>query len=89
MAITPEQAIHVQGIRNGQRWTVTQGTDPTPIGEHPTRAEAESDARMHAQTFGFEYVVVHELDGDELLLRIPDPDPQPPYPGGAKGAPAG
>jgi hypothetical protein len=81
--------IHVRGIRHGQRWTVTQDDDPTPIGEHATRAEAETDARMHAQTFGHERIVVHERDGDELLLRVDDPDPQPPYPGGAKGAPAG
>jgi hypothetical protein len=33
--------------------------------------------------------MVHELDGDELLLEVPDPDPQPPYPGAARGAPAG
>ncbi|MEA2255878.1 MAG: hypothetical protein QOG35_1923, partial [Solirubrobacteraceae bacterium] len=46
-------------------------------------------ARAHALTFGYKRIMVHELDGDELLLEVPDPDPQPPYPGAARGAPAG
>jgi hypothetical protein len=82
-------AVHVRGIRNGERWIVVGEDDVTPISEHRTRADAETAARAHAQTFGYEHIIVHELDGDELLLRVPDPDPQPPYPGGAKGAPAG
>lgn len=85
-----ERAVHVRGIRHGERWIMTVEEDPaTPIGEYATRAEAETAARAHAQTFGYPRVIVHELDGDERLLAIPDPDPQPPYPGGAKGAPAG
>jgi hypothetical protein len=82
-------AVHVRGIRHGERWVVTLDDDPTPISEHRTRAEAEIAAREHALAFGYERLVVHELDGDELLLRLPDPDPQPPYPGAARGAPAG
>ncbi|MEA2177315.1 MAG: hypothetical protein QOG77_612 [Solirubrobacteraceae bacterium] len=84
-----EHAVHVWGIRHGERWTVTVDDDPTPIVERRTRAEAETDARAHAETFGYEYVVVHELDGEKQVIRIPNPDPKPPYPGGAKGAPAG
>jgi hypothetical protein len=84
-----EHAVHVRGIRNGERWIVTVDDDPTPIAERRTRAEAETEARAHAETFGYEHIIVHELDRDELLLRIDDPDPQPPYPGGAKGPPAG
>jgi hypothetical protein len=83
------RVIHVRGVRHGERWIVTVGDDVTPIAERPTQAEALTEARTHAQTFGYEHVIVHELDGDERLIRIPDPDPQPPYPGGAKGAPAG
>jgi hypothetical protein len=81
--------IHVRGLRHGNQWIVTQDDDPTPIVRAATRAEAEREARMHAQTFGHDRVIVHELDRDERLLRIPDPDPQPPYPGGALGRPAG
>jgi hypothetical protein len=87
-----DHAVHVRGLRHGERWIVTVGDDPTPIVERRmrggrteaarTRAEAETEARAHAATFGYQNVVVHELDGDELLLRIPDPDPEPPYPGG-------
>jgi hypothetical protein len=81
--------VHVHGVKPGQEWTITVDDDPTPIARRPTRAEAETEARAHAQTFGHDKIIVHELDGDQLLLRVPDPDPKPPYPGGAKGAPAG
>jgi hypothetical protein len=84
-----EGAVHVRGVRHGRLWVVGLDDDPTPISEHATRAEAETAARAHAQAFGYTQVMVHELDGDELLLAIPDPDPQPPYPGAARGAPAG
>jgi hypothetical protein len=81
-------AVHVHGIRHGELWTVTVEGDPTPISEHATRGEAETAARAHALTFGFKRVVVHELDGEETVLDVGDPDPQPPYPGAARGAPA-
>jgi hypothetical protein len=81
-------AVHVRGIRVG-RWVVTAGDDPTPISEHPTRGEAETAARAHALTFGYKRVLVHEMDGELSVLELPDPDPQPPYPGPVKGAPAG
>jgi hypothetical protein len=89
MSMAPQRAVHVRGIRHGERWIVTVDDDPTPVVERPTRAEAETEARAHARTFGYESVVVHELDGEESVIRIADPEPQPPYPGGAKGAPAG
>jgi hypothetical protein len=82
-------AVHVRGIRPGERWVITVGDDETPIAEHPTRADAETEARAHALAFGYKRVVVHELDGEERVLELPDPDPQPPYPGPVKGAPAG
>jgi hypothetical protein len=83
------EAVHVRGIRHGERWIVTAGDDPTPISEHRTRAEAETAARAHALAFGYKHVVVHELDGEQTVLELPDPAPQPPYPGAARGAPAG
>jgi hypothetical protein len=83
------RTVHIRGERAGQRWVVTVEDDPTPIAELRTRAEAETEARAHAQTFGYDRIIVHEIDGDELLLSVRDPDPQPPYPGGATGAPAG
>jgi hypothetical protein len=81
--------VHVEGIRHGERWIVRLGDDPTPIAERKTRTEAETEARAFAQFFGHDTVVVHELDGEQTVLRIPDPEPQPPYPGPVKGAPAG
>jgi hypothetical protein len=80
--------VNVRGERHGERWVVTVGDDPTPIAERPTREEAEIEAREHALAFGHKHVVVHELDGEETVIELPDPDPQPPYPGGARGAPA-
>jgi hypothetical protein len=81
-------AVHVRGLRHGKRWTITVGDDATPIAEHPTREQAEIEAREHALAFGYKRVVVHEIDGEERVLELPDPDPQPPYPGAARGAPA-
>jgi hypothetical protein len=81
--------VHVRGLRHGELWVVTIGDDPTPLSEHRTRGEAETAARAHALTFGHKRVVVHELDGEISVLEMPDPDPQPPYPGPVKGAPAG
>jgi hypothetical protein len=81
--------VHAWGIEHGKRWIVTADDDVTPISRHRTRAEAETAARAHAATFGYRWVIVHELDGEETHIEIPDPDLQPPYPGAAKGAPAG
>jgi hypothetical protein len=82
--------VHVRGVRVGQEWDLTLDDDPTPFARAATREEAEREARAHAQTFGHDRIIVHEIDGDELLLRIPDPDPQPPPPPGRDwGAPAG
>jgi hypothetical protein len=80
--------VHVRAVRHGRSWTVTVGDDPTPISEDQTRAEAETAARAHALEFGYKRIVVHGLDGEESVLELPDPDPQPPYPGAARGAPA-
>ena len=69
----------------GRNWTVSIDDDPTPISEHPTRGEAETAARTHAETFGYPEIVVYGLDGAEERIWIDDPDPQPPYPGGVTG----
>ena len=81
---TRGQIIRVGPVRE-RRWTVTIDDDPTPISEHDTRAEAETAARTHAETFGYPEIVLYGLDGDEERILIDDPDPQPPYPGAAKG----
>jgi hypothetical protein len=69
----------------GRNWTVSVDDDPAPISEHATRGEAETAARVHAETFGYPEIVVYGLDGGEERIRIDDPSPQPPYPGGATG----
>ena len=80
--------LRVGAVERGH-WTLHVDDDPTPISEHPTRAEAETAARTHAETFGYPEIVVHELDGEQHVIIIDDPDPRPPYPGGAKGESAG
>ena len=80
----PMAIIHVAPVPN-RRWVVTIGDDPTPISEHETRGEAETAARVHAETFGYPEVVVHGLDDEEDRLLIRDPDPQPRYPGAVRG----
>jgi hypothetical protein len=79
--------VHVAPIGD-QRWVVTTDDDGAPvISEHRTRGEAETAARAHAITFHIPIVEVHHVDGD-VTRMILDPDPQPPYPGPVKGAPA-
>jgi hypothetical protein len=77
------------GPLSGERWSVSLDDDTTPISEHPTRGEAESAARDYAQTFGYPEIRVFGEDGAESVIILNDPDPQPPYPGGAKGNPSG
>ena len=76
--------VHVAPI-DRQRWVVSLDEDATPpLSEHESRGEAETAARAYAQTFGYPEVLVHGADGDITRIAI-DPDPPPPYPGGAKG----
>jgi hypothetical protein len=80
--------IHVAPIAD-QRWVVTLDEDATPaISEHSSRAEAETAARVYAETFGYPEVDVHGADGDiTRMLLYDEAQPQPPYPGAAKGPP--
>jgi hypothetical protein len=76
--------LHVAPIGD-QRWVVTLDEDAEPpISEHATRGQAETAARAYAETFGYPQVDVHGVDG-EVDVMLLDVDPQPPYPGGAKG----
>jgi hypothetical protein len=74
---------------SAERWVVSLDDETTPISEHATRGEAETAARAYAQTFGFPEIKVIGEDGRESVMILNDPDPRPPYPGGAKGAPSG
>ena len=74
---------------SAERWVVSLDDETTPISEHRTRGEAESSARSYAQTFGFPEIKVIGEDGAESVIILNDPDPRPPYPGGATGNPAG
>jgi hypothetical protein len=76
--------IRVGPVRKGD-WVVTIDDDPTPISEHPTRAEAETAARTHAETFGYPEILVYGIDGERETIIIDDPDPQPGYPGAVTG----
>jgi hypothetical protein len=68
-----------------EHWTVHVDDDPTPLSEHRTRAEAEASARTHAERFGYPEYIVHALNGDQQTVILDDVEPQPPYPGSAKG----
>jgi hypothetical protein len=77
------------GAIDEHRWVVTLDDDATPISRHDNRGDAESAARSYAQTFGFPEIRIFGADREEEIIILNDPDPRPPYPGGAKGAPAG
>ena len=73
------------GQVSGSRWTVSVDDDPTPISEHRTRSEAEAAARIHAETYGYPEILVYDHDGLEETMIMEDVDPQPGYPGEARG----
>lgn len=73
------------GAIRERHWVVTTDDDPTPISWHETRFEAETAARTHAQQFGYPEIFVYRLSGERELIMLDDPDPQPPYPGQARG----
>jgi hypothetical protein len=77
------------GAVDEHRWVVTLDDDTTPISEHTSRGEAETSARTYAQTFGYPEIKVFGLDEEPEVIILNDPDPRPPYPGSAKGAPSG
>jgi hypothetical protein len=77
------------GAVDEHHWVVTLDDDTTPISEHTTRGDAETSARAYAQTFGFPEIKIFGADLEEEIIILNDPDPRPPYPGGAKGAPSG
>jgi hypothetical protein len=81
----PRGRILRVGQVSGSSWTVSVDDDPTPLSEHRTRAEAESAARSHAETFGYPQYIVHALNGDQQTVIVDDPAPRPPYPGAASG----
>jgi hypothetical protein len=78
--------LHVAPIGD-QRWVVTLDEDATPpISEHGSRAEAETSARAYAESYGYPEIIVHHANGDQSVEIVADEvEPQPPYPGGAKG----
>jgi hypothetical protein len=85
---TRERILRVGAVERG-KWVVTVDDDPTPISEHGSREEAEAAARIHAETFGYPEIIVYELDGEQHTIILDDVDPQPGYPGAAKGGSAG
>jgi hypothetical protein len=77
------------GAVDEHRWVVTLDDDTTPISEHDNRADAETSARTYAQTFGYPEIKIFGLDQEPEIIILNDPDPRPPYPGSARGAPSG
>ena len=81
----PRGRIIRVGQVSGSNWTVSVDDDPTPISEHRTRSEAEAAARTHAETFGYGEIVVYGRGDEQETILVDDADPQPGYPGAAKG----
>lgn len=76
--------LHVAPVGD-QRWVLTTDDDgASNISEHRTRGEAETAARVYAETFGYPEVDVHHVNGDITRELLPYEE-QPPYPGGATG----
>jgi hypothetical protein len=64
---------------------VSVDDDPTPLSEHRTRSEALAAARQHGESFGYPEILVYDNDGNQEKVILDDVDPQPGYPGAAKG----
>jgi hypothetical protein len=81
--------LHVAPIKD-HHWVVTLDEDAVPpISEHDTLGDAETAARAYAQTFGYPEIDVHHANGELTRMILgSEVDPQPPYPGAAKGEPA-
>ena len=73
------------GQVSGSNWTLSVDDDPTPISEHRTRSEAVAAARTHAETYGYGEILVYDSDGNQEMIVMDDVDPQPGYPGAARG----
>jgi hypothetical protein len=73
------------GQVSGSTWTVSVDDDPTPLSEHRTRSEALASARAHGEAFGYPEIVVYDNEGNQDTVILDDVDPQPGYPGAAKG----
>jgi hypothetical protein len=65
--------VEVVPIDRG-RWAVQYEDDNTPISTHETQAQAEAEARTHAEAFGDGVVLVRGRDGFIAKTEILDPD---------------
>lgn len=83
--VRPRTPMLLVGAIRERHWVVTIDDDPTPLSRHDTRFGAEASARLHAQDFGYPEIFVYRLNGERELILLDDPDPQPPYPGAARG----
>jgi hypothetical protein len=81
----PRGRILRVGQVSGSNWTLSVDDDPTPISEHRTRSEALGAARTHAETYGYPEILVYDNDGNQETIVVDDVDPQPGYPGAARG----
>jgi hypothetical protein len=81
----PRGRILRVGQVTGSNWTVSVDDDPTPVSEHRTRSEAEAAARAHGESFGYPEILVYDNDGNQERIVLDDVDPQPGYPGEARG----
>jgi Uncharacterized protein conserved in bacteria (DUF2188) len=67
-----------------RHWVVLVDDDPTPVATAPTRAEAETAARVHARNFGISRIFVHGVDG-EIEPMFVTPERRAPTPRDVKG----
>jgi hypothetical protein len=65
-------------------WVVRYEGEVVPLSEHPTRTEAQAEARNYARQFGEPVIHVHGLNGKCVTEHI-EPDYEAPTPRDVKG----
>lgn len=61
----------------GGSWQVRYEDDATPLSEHGTLAEAETEAVAHARQFGVNVIHVYELDDEQRIIEVEPDFPAP------------
>jgi hypothetical protein len=82
--------ITVQPAPPGESgWIVAFENDPTPIGRHATREQAEIDARETAREMGQAEIIVYGADGEREYQQFDPEFDRPPTVRDVKGPSVG